>query len=180
MADPRAERLVNQLKDAGWTGRQIGAAIDRDASLVNQIGRGARGPGYGSNAVPALQQLASGAQQAAVPRRTTAEGTEARVRRPVVRTPAGTVASGRRFGTVMRDQLAQAAAQGRHVRVDMRTRRGGRATAYRKGGINAGVLQQAIAEFGGFVPALRGLGNGQGVSGLADDDVVTSIDLTVL
>lgn len=176
MADADAERLVNELKAAGWTGKQIGQAIGRDPSLVNQIGRGARGAGYGSQAVPALQQLAQGATRAELPRRQTAEGTQARVRRPVVRTPAGSVASGRTFGTVMRRELDAAASQGRNVNIELRTRDGKRATAWRKGGFDAAALQRAIAEMGGFEAAVRGL---DGVAYLEEGDKIASIDMTV-
>lgn len=191
MADDEAHQLVRDLKARGWSGSAIAREIGRDASRVNQIGRDARGPGYGAHDVPALRQLAAGRPAEPPPRRVSATGEPARTRRPVVDTPAGRLVSARSFGPVVERELERAAGAGRReprhpgdmrgepsvarVYADIRTKSGARATGWRKGGIDPAVLLTAIRQ-GGGVEALRQLG---GVVYLPDGDPIVSVDLTI-
>lgn len=176
MADDEAHELVRQLKDQGWSGKQIGRAIDRDASRVNQIHRNERGPGYGRHDVAALRQLAAG--QAAEPpaRRASPTGEPARVRRPVITTPAGRILSARRLGPVVKRELERAQREGKHVYADIRTKQGTRATGWRKWGLRPAVLL-GMAEAG--ETSLESIRELEGVAYLNDDDEIASIDLTI-
>lgn len=115
MADPIARQHVLALREQGWSGARIARALGRDAGMVNQIARDARGSGYGRALRGALGQLASGRAPEPPPRRVTSAGRQARVRRPVVRTPAGTVTQAARGGASQLRQLRGAAQRGQNV-----------------------------------------------------------------
>lgn len=59
MASEAARAIVAQLQAGGLSLASIGRALDRDSSMLSQVARGARGAGYGSNLVPALDALRS-------------------------------------------------------------------------------------------------------------------------
>ncbi|MET9378846.1 helix-turn-helix domain containing protein [Streptomyces sp. NPDC002992] len=123
-----AARLSDQLQAAGFTKRDIARIIDRDPSLVSQFHTRHKGAAF----VPALTRVLAAVQTAGITdtselaaiaaphitRRSTAEGTRARVRtKAVLITPAGTgtgragtqaIASG---STRLRTLIAEAARQ---------------------------------------------------------------------
>lgn len=126
----------------GLSNRAIAQAIGRNDSMISQIARGARGPGYGSNlraSLGALRAELSARQQAGVParqavreaavappsRRVRATGAPARVRRPTtVRGPAFSTTTTRRQASRhgahgMVHPLADAANKGHVAAVDV-------------------------------------------------------------
>lgn len=177
MADADANRLVRELKAQGWSGAEIGRAIDRDASRVNQIARNVRGPGYGAHDVPALRQLAAGQPVQPPERRTSVTGEPARTRRPVVQTPAGRLISTTTLDRVtIRRELERAMSQGEHVYADIRTQQGTRATGWRKWGLRPQVLLGLIESGESSMESIRDL---EGIAYLEDGDQIATVDLTI-
>lgn len=168
---------MRQLKAEGWSGGQIGRAIDRDPSRVNQIGRDVRGSGYGAHDVPALRQLAAGRPVTPPERRTAATGEPVRTRRPVVQTPAGRLISTTSLDrATIRRELERAMSQGEHVYADIRTEQGGRATGWRKWGLRPQVLLGLIEAGQSSMESIRDL---EGIAYLEDGDQIATVDLTI-
>lgn len=148
MADPTARALVEGLKAAGLSGASIARAIGRDASLINQISRGARGEGYGQSIIPALRamsqagasseaQAAAAARSVPIPRRTTSDGRQARTRQPVIDTVDGRQTATRTWGAIQQAELERAAAAGQDARLVVTLADGTRVTYWQNTGWSA-------------------------------------------
>lgn len=72
-----SQDLVHRLHRQGYSDTQIGAAINRDSSLIHQIDTG-RKPG--NNLAPSLRDMAEGRPVTPPSRRLSASGQQARVR----------------------------------------------------------------------------------------------------
>ena len=79
-----ARELIDRLHNNGLSYSEIGRRIGRDSSLVSQIARGKK---PGTNLVGGLESIAGGASKATPPRRITASGAPAKVRKGVTTIP---------------------------------------------------------------------------------------------
>ncbi len=184
MADPTARALAEALRAAGMSGSTIARAIGRDPGMINQILRGARGPGYGAHLIGALESMVARlattgstgeARQAGLEnqptRRQTKAGQPARWRQPALVTPAGTNIVTAEWGLTQLRALQAAAAAGLRVTLVLLMSDGSYLTYWPKGGYAAarflGDLQLAAAALLGrpsdhrvFLEALGLLGLG--------------------
>lgn len=79
-----AQTIVNSLRAGGMSYSEIGRRVGRDVSLISQI---ARKGNKGASLVESLKKVQAGEKQAPAPRRQTASGEQAKVRKGIEKVP---------------------------------------------------------------------------------------------
>lgn len=80
-----AQALVASLKAGGMSYGEIARRVGRDVSYISQTAKGKKG----GNLVTALQGISGGAKKVSVPRKATAAGVAAKVRKGIQKVPGG-------------------------------------------------------------------------------------------